>query len=359
MPTDALPPPDGPSQSGDPDRYSRQVRLGSIGEDGQTRLREARVLLVGCGALGTCSAEYLTRAGIGRLDLVDRDLVDMSNLGRQIAYTEADARESRPKAAALARHLAAVNGEVELGVHCVELDAGNASELSQGVDLILDGTDNLPTRFLLNDLALHRGVPWIYAGVVELGGLVLALSGSGGPCLRCLLGEPPPPGTLPTCDTAGVLGAAVGAVASWQACLATRLLVDEQPADVLGKLVRIEPWHLAARVTPVLPDSACPACVERRFDWLRGEANIGGVSARLCGRNAVQVRPAARSAASADLDELAERLAPLGPVERTPWCLRLDLEGVRVTIFPDYRALFDGLTDLPRARSLYARWVGE
>ncbi len=361
MPT--APPPD--------DRYHRQSLLAPIGAAGQGKLSRARVLIVGCGALGTCSAEYLARAGVGALRLVDRDLVEWSNLARQIAFTETDARDARPKAVALGEHLTRVRSDLDLDVQPTELDAANARELADGVDVIVDGTDNIPTRFLINDLAYAGGIPWVYAGAIETRGHCLAIPGVGGPCLRCYLDEPPPPGTLATCDTAGVLGPAVGAIASWQAALTIRALVDGAAAPGLaGRLVQLDPWRLDCRVATVEPDPECPVCVGGRFDWLdaaavsRGAAtgSVGsGSAAKLCGRRAVQVRPAAPDGGRprVDLDRIAARLEPIGRVESLPYCVRLHRDEITMTLFPDGRAIFDGLTDTARARSLYARFVGE
>jgi molybdopterin/thiamine biosynthesis adenylyltransferase len=338
------------------ERYSRQLLFRPIGAEGHARLRGASVLVAGCGALGTHAAEHLARAGVGELHLVDRDVVEWSNLERQSGFTEEDAREGRAKAPALAAHLRRLNSEVRIEAHAVELDYQSALELAAGRSLLLDGTDNLPARFLLNDLSYKLGIPWVYAGAVEGSGHAQAFSGRTGPCLHCLLGGLPPPGLLPTCDTAGVLGPAAGAIASWQAALAMRILVEGGAEAVAGKQVRLRPWDLDARVVDVLADPRCPVCVEGRFDFLSGAQS--DAATLLCGRDAVQVRPAA-GRGRLDLDLLARRLAPLGRVDLRGHCLRFEAEGITATFFADARAIFAGLTDLERARSLYARYLGE
>ena len=348
--------------AGDDDRYSRQILFEPIGRAGRDKIAAARVVVVGCGALGTHAAEHLARAGVGSLRLVDRDVVEWSNLERQIGFRETDAREQRPKAQALHDHLAGVNSAVTIDAQAVEFHYRNALDLTAGCDLIVDGTDNLPTRFLINDVSFRLGVPWIYAGVVQARGIVQAFSGASGPCLRCTLPELPPPGTLETCDTAGVLGPAVGAVSGWQTTLALRILV-EGPADVAGRQIRLAPWDLDARIATVEADPDCPVCVHRRFDYLAGTQSDRATI--LCGRRAVHVRPApagssaGEAADSVDLRRLADRLAVLGPVEDREFFLRVQARDFTLTVFPDGRAIFDGLTDEARARSLYARFVGD
>ena len=341
------------------DRHHRQQLLAVIGPAGQSRLAGSRVLVVGCGALGTLAAEYLARAGVGTLTLIDRDIVEWSNLGRQIGFTEQDAREGRPKALALAAHLARINSDIEIDAHSAELRHTNAEEIARGNSVILDATDNVPTRFLINDVSCHHGVPWIYAGAVETGGHVMALPGTKGPCLRCYLGAPPPAGTLATCDTAGVLGPAVAAVAGLEAAIALRILVEGTPAidELAGRLQQLEVWSPRWRESRLAADPCCPTCVGRRFEYLSGE--IGDDRTELCGRKAVQVRPSQAPSAPVDLDSAATRLEPLGRVDRHPHYLRFHGDGFAMTLFADSRAIFDGLTDPTRARSLYSRLVGE
>ena len=340
-------------------RYDRQERLRVIGADGQARLRASRVLIVGCGALGTPSAEYLARAGIGSLRLVDRDIVEWSNLQRQIGFREADAIEGRPKALALAEHLRAVNSEIEIDAHPTELRHENARDLVRDVDLILDATDNLPTRFLVNDLSLALSIPWVYGGAIELGGHVLAISGKAPPCLRCYLPDLPPAGTLATCDTAGVLGSAASSVASLQTALAIRILATapEPSGAPFGQLYQLDVWNASWRSTRVPPDDVCPTCAEKRFEFLDGIR--GDDQTELCGRGAIQVRPSTPPGAPVDLEPFAQKLAGLGDLERRRHYLRLRSEEFSMTLFTDLRAIFDGLTDSGRARSLYSRLVGE
>ena len=335
-------------------RFERQARFAPLGAAGQARLAERRVLLVGCGALGGALAQWLTRAGVGELILVDRDFVEETNLPRQVLFTAAHAAAGTPKVTAAVESLSPIGGPTVLTPHAVHLDADRLLELGQGVDLVLDGTDNMGTRYLVNDFSVRGGVPWIYAGVVSGGGLVLPVLPGTGPCLRCVFPDPPPPGTLPTCDTAGVLGPAVGAIASMQAGLALRILGGEGPPD--PALVELDVWSGTARRLPVPRAAGCPCCAERRFDFLEGAVADEAVS--LCGRNTVQVLAAPGAPAPA-MDLIAENLGAAGvDAARVGPLLRFTADGHRVTLFPDGRALVEGTEDTSRARAIVARWVG-
>jgi adenylyltransferase/sulfurtransferase len=346
-------------------RYHRQMLLPQIGPAGQARLAAARVLVVGCGALGSVLADHLARAGVGWMRLVDRDVVEWTNLQRQVLYDENDARRGEPKAIAAASRLRAVNSGIEIEPVVADVHPANVEELAglaaggRPVDLILDGTDNVDTRFLINDVAVKHGVPWVYGACVGTEGRVMPMRPPRTACLRCVFPEPPGPGELPTCDTAGVLGPAAGVVASLQAVAAIQLLTGGlQPGEEC--LSTIDVWSGRYRQTSLAeakrPD--CPACGQQRFEFL-DRANPGR-SVGLCGRNAIQVRPAGRGVAL-DLASLAERLRASSAVERTPYLLRCRPEGadgIAFTVFGDGRAIIHGVTDPDRAWSLYARWVG-
>ncbi|MEM7263194.1 MAG: ThiF family adenylyltransferase, partial [Planctomycetota bacterium] len=344
-------------------RYARQVRFRPIGEAGQRVISSARVLIVGCGALGSHAAELLCRAGVGSLHLVDRDVIEWTNLQRQLGFREEDAASSRSKSLTLAEHLSAINSEVEIVPHATELDYRNAESLARGSDIIVDGTDNVLTRFLINDLSLHLGIPWVYAGVIEAHGSIQAFSGRReGPCLRCFLRDLPAPGTLPTCDTAGVVGPAVAAVAGQQSALVLRVLVEsaagvDPSAPPFGRQVRLDLWNLEQRTVRVPRDPDCPTCHGGEFRVLAGELGVGSVE--LCGRNAIQVRPPQPIPVSGDeWDRLSRRLGELGAVDLRDGLMRVRSEDFTLTLFSDGRAIFDGLTDESQARSLYARFVG-
>jgi adenylyltransferase/sulfurtransferase len=333
--------------------------LRQIGVEGQRRLAEARVLLVGCGALGSVLAEQLVRAGVGHLRIVDRDVVELTNLQRQILFDEADAREGRPKAVAAPQRLRQVNSEVRVEGIVADFNADNAEELCEmetgPAGLLLDGTDNVQTRYLINDVAVKRGLAWVYGACVGTEGRVMAIRPGMTPCLRCLFPEPPAGSDLATCDTAGVLGSAAAIVASIQATAAIQLLIG---AAVKEQMVTIDPWAGQFRTisTAGARREDCPCCGRRSFEFLeRG----GDALVTLCGRNAVQI--AAGRGARVDLERLAERLSSIAEVQQTPYLLRATLPDPGrpiLTVFPDCRMLVQGTQDFGRARSLVAKYVG-
>ena len=336
------------------DRYHRQSLLPFIGPNGQAKLAAARVLLVGCGALGGVVADQLVRGGVGHLRLVDRDTVELTNLQRQVLFDETDAEGGTPKAAAAARRLAAINSAVTVEPVVADVHAGNVRSLMDGVTVVVDGTDNAETRYLLNDAAVSAGVPWVYGGCVSADGRVMAIRPGVTPCLRCLFPDPPAVGELPTCDTVGVLGPAAAVVASLQVVAAFKLILGEPTAG----LTVVDLWRNRFHVVDTgdrRPD--CPCCGRREFPFL--DRPIEGGVAHLCGRNAVQVRPA--HATSTDLSTLADRLATAGQIERSPFLLRCRLTGepgLVLTVFGDGRCVVNGTADVARARSLVARYVG-
>jgi len=334
-------------------RYDRQTLLPWVGPEGQARLAASTVGIVGIGALGCTSAMLLARAGVGGMVLVDRDLVDETNLSRQILFTEAHVRDRVPKAHAAAEVLRAVRSDLLTDPWDLDLGAEQARELFTRCDLVLDGTDNYETRFLLNDAAVECGKPWIYAGAVSTYGAVLTVRPGEGPCLRCLFPALPPPGSAPTCDTAGVLGPAALAVASLQASEALKLLTGHSDLCSRG-MVQLELTDLRLRVLPHPRDGGCPCCAGRRFDFL--EEREGSRTHRLCGRDSVMVL--APRGTRLDLPSLESRLAAFGPVFRNPYLLQTEWEGHPVTIYTDGRVMVQGTKDPVRARALYARFLG-
>ena len=344
-----------------PDRFDRQRRFAPLGTEGQERLQSARVLLAGCGALGGVLAQTLTRCGVGTLVLVDRDVVDLTNLPRQVLFEDRDLE--RPKAEAAAEALARIGGPTRIEPHAEHLDAENLEQRAQGCELILDGTDNLATRYLLNDYAVETGTTWVYGGVVGSGGLVLPVIPGRGACLRCVFPDPPPPGALPTCDSAGVILPAVSAVASIQAGAALFWLGagDAARAAYAPHLTEIDVWVGELRRVEAQRDDACPCCGERDFPFLRAPAQRSAWS--LCGRNTVQVRSPVPTGVGgrkrADLARIAASLrGAASGVRELGTILRFDVEGLRVTVFADGRALLEGTDDVDRARAVYDRYVG-
>lgn len=337
-------------------RFARQTRFNPLGEAGQARLQDSTVLLVGCGALGGILAQSLTRSGVGRLKLVDRDIVEESNLPRQILFEDRHVASHELKVDAAAETLRRIGGPTQLECFAEHLDASNIEELADDCDLILDGTDNMGTRYLVNDYAVDYEVPWIYGGVVGSGGLVLAVKPKQGPCLRCIFPEPPTAGSLPTCDTAGVLQPAVGAIASMQAGLALRSLCS--PAELEPALLEVDVWDGVARSLVLKRAADCPCCVHEDFPFLN--LPTAAPALILCGRNAVQIRGhAGRGRPAPDLENIAASLEGLASsLKHVGNILRFEVDDYCITLFSDGRALIEGTDDIDRALALYDRYVG-
>ncbi|MHC4600526.1 MAG: ThiF family adenylyltransferase, partial [Planctomycetota bacterium] len=289
-------------------RYARQELLEVIGPDGQAKLADATVVIIGVGALGCVQAHLLARGGVGTIRVVDRDIPETVNLHRQILFTEQDVKTGVPKAEVAARELRRVNSAIVVSGEAADLTPRNAERLTRDADLLLDGTDNLETRYLINDVAVKRSIPWIYGGVVGTEGMVMPVLPGVGPCLRCIFPIPPPPGTLPTCETEGVLNAAAATVGSLQAAEAFKVLVGVRDVD---SLLSLDVWSGAFRSVTVCRDDGCPCCGKARFEYL--EADAASWAVRLCGRNAVQIAPARPG--TVPLESLAKRLQKSGTVE--------------------------------------------
>ena len=340
-------------------RYRKQTLFTGIGEAGQERICSARVLVVGCGALGSVIGESLVRSGVGFVRIVDRDFVELSNLQRQVLYDEEDVARQWPKAVAAAQKLRAINSTVEIDPRVADVDASNILSFAGDVDVIVDGTDNFEIRFLINDASLETGIPWINGGVIGSHGQVMTIIPGRTPCLRCLISDVPEPGATETCDTAGVIGPAVNVVASLQVVATLKLLIEPDRA-VEPTLTVVDVWDGTWRRLKLgrdLPEKTnCPACVRGERSWIRGER--GAKSTVLCGRNAVQVSPP--QAGQLALEELEQKLSTSGAVTRNPFLLRLAPTGTEyeLTVFPDGRAIIRGTEEIAVARSLYARYVG-
>jgi molybdopterin/thiamine biosynthesis adenylyltransferase len=337
--------------SGDRERYSRQILFPGIGEQGQERLLASRVTIVGCGALGSLQAMQLAQAGVGNICVIDRDYIETSNLQRQCLFEESDAAEGLPKAVAAERRLQRLNSGIRVKGLVRDLEPANVEELLEGAELILDGTDNFETRYLINDYAVRYGIPWIYGAAVGSYGLVMPVIPEKTCCLRCVYPEPPA-GTQPTCDTAGVLNALTGAIACLQVADALKILSGRAEC-VAARITTLDVWSGGIRqIDQPARDPECPACGRRDFVYLHG-ARRAPIS--LCGRNAVQIHEPARSI---DLVHLKQRLSPLGDVRANEFALRFFAAPFEMTVFADGRAIIKGTTDPGVARSVYARYVG-
>lgn len=338
--------------SADLERYVRQMIFPDIGREGQGRLLASAVTVIGCGALGSVIANNLARAGIGHLRIVDRDYVELNNLQRQVLFDEEDITQGLPKAIAAAEKLRRVNSGVEIEPIVADVNPDNVEALITGADLVMDGTDNFETRFLINDACLKRRTPWIYSGTIASYGMTMNIVPGQTACLRCLLAQMPAPGTVPTCDTAGVLNAVVGVVASVASAEAMKLLLQRGVPN--PGMLHVDLWDNTYEVFEVPRREDCPACVQGHYEYL--EAEEGSTTTALCGRNAVQVR--VRGDRRVAFPDLARKLEAAGEVSFNDFMLRFKVDDYELTIFPDARAIVKGTDDEAVARGLYARYIG-
>ncbi|HEV2194718.1 MAG TPA: ThiF family adenylyltransferase [Candidatus Acidoferrum sp.] len=335
------------------EKYSRQVLFAGIGPEGQRRLLASRVTIVGCGAIGAAAANLLVRAGVGSVKVIDRDFVEPSNLQRQTLFDESDARNALPKAVAAEQKLRSINSGVEVKGVVADLSPSNAEDLLSDCDLILDGTDNFETRFLINDFAVKSGRPWIYAAAVASYGLTMTIRPRLTPCLACLLESGTSSHSLEeTCDTIGVLGPIVNLIASWQVAEALKILAGHLEA-LHGRLLSCDVWTGRMQSIQVARNPACRACAKHEYTYLEGEAQP---HITLCGRDSVQIHERSRAL---DLTELALRLQPVvKDVRQNDFLIRFRVAPYEMTVFADGRAILKGTNDPAVARTLYARYLG-
>lgn len=333
------------------DRYSRQILFRGIGPEGQARLAKSSVVIVGCGATGSALSSLLARAGVGQLRIVDRDYVESSNLQRQVLFDEADAAESLPKAIAAARKIRAFNSDIKVESLVADVTPDNIEEICEGAQLILDGTDNFETRYLINDYAVSNGLPWIYTAAVGSYCVTMNILPGETACLACIFPDSPK-GVVETCDTSGILNSAVNAAASISATEAVKYLTGAR--DKLRRtLLSFDIWENdRAEISASRPRSDCRACQQRDFIHLAGDARP---HISMCGRNSVQIHERQRPI---DFAEMSGRLGPHGTVRYNEFVLKFWREPYEMTLFPDGRAIIKGTTDTGVARSLYARFIG-
>jgi adenylyltransferase/sulfurtransferase len=335
------------------DRYSRQTLFGPIGKQGQERLHASTVTIIGCGALGTVLANNLCRAGIGHLIIADRDYIELNNLQRQILFDEDDIARHLPKAIAAAEKLHRINSQTTIEPLVEDINADGIESLVQQSDLVLDATDNFETRYLLNDVCIKHARPWIYSGVIASYGVTMNIIPGDTPCLRCVFPDMPLPGTTPTCDTAGVLNGIVGVITGVASTEAIKILLHSEQTS--RAMFWMDVWENTSERIELPRQPACPACGQHDYTFL--DSLNGSSSTSLCGRNAVQVRPAQRGLAL-NLPDLAARLRPVGEVSYNDFLLRFNVDTYELTVFPDARAIIKGTDDQQVARSIYTRYIG-
>lgn len=345
-------------------RYHRQIIFPPFGEKGQRRLLAATVVIVGCGATGTALSNLLVRAGVGRVRIVDRDFIELNNLQRQILFDEDDIAANLPKAEAAARKLRRINSQVTVEALVADVNPGNVLGLLEDADLVIDGTDNFSTRFLLNDACLYLAKPWVYTGVIAAYGMTATFIPDGAAqklpgnrattgCLRCIIEEVPAPGATPTCDTAGIIGPAVGLLTAVSGAEAIKLLSGGGTLN--PGMIHMDVWTHDYEQFTTRRRADCPACGARKLEYL--DARMGATSAALCGRNAVQV--SVTGSRPLDLAALAQQLSPVADsLMANEYLLRARIGAHEFTIFPDNRAIIKGTDDEDLAKTLYARYIG-
>jgi molybdopterin/thiamine biosynthesis adenylyltransferase len=335
------------------ERYSRQILFSGIGEEGQRRLNAARVLIVGCGALGSAHAESLARAGIGRLRIVDRDFVEPSNLQRQTMFTESDAEQRLPKAVAAANHLRQINSSIQIDPHVTDVNYSNIEQLIEGCDVVLDGTDNFTTRYLINDACVKHNTNWIYGAAVGSSGVTMTIRPHQTACLRCVFEEAPPAASAPTCDTSGVIMPIINVVSAVQVTETLKLLIG-RIEDLHGSLMQFDVWRNEwRRIGTGTPRRDCPTCGLALYETLSRAAEGAAV---LCGRDAIQISPSQPT--RINFSSLAEKLRRLGEVKFNEYLLRFKTGTFELTVFQDARSIIRGTDEIATARSLYAKYIG-
>lgn len=334
-------------------RYSRQTILQNIGEEGQKRLTKSHVLIVGCGALGTVAANNLARAGVGKISIIDRDFVELNNLQRQMLFDENDVGE--PKSIAAARKLKLINSDIEVEPIVKDLNHTNAEGIIKEVDLVLDGTDNIQTRMLINDVCVKEKIPWVYTGAIGTSGMTMNIL-PGAACIRCLYPGIPKPGSLPTCDTMGVLNTITVIMGSIASTEAIKILLGEvKPENELdGHIIVYDAWNHSFDNIIVKKNEECECCGNGNYNYLNSEDRE--VITSLCGRNAIQITPA--NAKEINLRELASKLGHLGSTKCADFILLFKLEKHEMSVFRDGRAIIKGTNDKNIAKSIYARYIG-
>lgn len=335
------------------DRYSRQILFGGIGEDGQRRLLAARVLIIGCGALGSAHAESLARAGVGHLRIVDRDFVEPSNLQRQTMFTESDAEQRLPKAIAAANHLRKINSEIEIEPHILDINYSSIEQLLDACDVVIDGTDNFATRYLINDACVKHNVTWIYGAVVGSYGVTMTIRPHQTACLRCVFEEAPAAASTPTCDTSGIIMPIINLVSAVQVSEVMKLITG-RIEDLHGSLMQFDVWRNEwRRINPGAPRADCPTCALGNYETLLEAADGAAV---LCGRDAVQISPSQPT--RINFSSLADRLRRAGEVKFNDYLLRFKTGEFELTVFQDARSIIRGTDEIALARSLYAKYIG-
>lgn len=334
------------------ERYEKQMLFGEIGLEGQKKLLSKKAIIIGCGALGTVIANNLVRSGIGYIKMIDRDYIEISNLQRQILFDEEDIKENLPKVIAAERKLKRINSDIKIEGIISDVNSTNIESLCEGMDVILDATDNLQTRYLINDISIKLNIPWIYGGVIGSSGMVHTIIPHETPCLRCMFPEIPPIGSTETCDTAGVLNSITSIVASMESMEAIKILLEKQSSVIKG-LQYMDIWSNDFETIDMNLNKDCKACGNNSFEFLERSTDE---AVYLCGKNSIQINPLQKGISAEDI---INRLKSLNiDVKQNVYFIKFNIEDVQVTLFYDGRAILKNTDDIKRAMSLYARYIG-
>jgi adenylyltransferase/sulfurtransferase len=335
------------------DRYSKQILFDKIGRIGQEKLMSSKVIIIGCGALGTVIANNLARSGVGYIRLVDRDYIEMTNLQRQVLFDEEDIENNLPKAVAAENKLKKINSDIKIESVIDDVNQRNIVKLCSGMDLIMDGTDNFSTRFLINDVSLKLNIPWIYGGAIGSTGMMRTIIPGETPCFRCIFRTIPPAGSIATCDTAGVLNSITNVIASFQSAEAIKLLTGQRNELVKG-MRYIDVWSGDYEILDIKPDVHCPACRGNGYEFLNSQVED---AVYLCGKDSVQVNPINTGTSA---EQILGRLEAMGvPVRKNRFYLKFTVEEVQFTLFYDGRAILKNVSDTSRAKTLYSKYIGQ
>lgn len=334
------------------ERYAKQILFDRIGKKGQEKLSRAKVVIIGCGALGTVIANNLTRSGVGYIRIVDRDYIELSNLQRQILFDEEDIDRNLPKVIAAEYKLKKINSSIVIESIIKDVNSTNILSICSGMDLILDATDNLNIRYLINDASIKLGIPWIYGAVIGSTGMTHTILPGETPCLRCIMPDIPPSGAADTCDLVGVLNSVVNIIASFQSTEATKLLTGNKD-DLVKELRFIDIWNNDFEVIEVKKKTDCPVCGENEFEFLNRESKD---AVFLCGKDSVQVNPMNKEIST---ENIIARLETTGiKTKRNDFFIKFEVEDIQFTLFYDGRAILKNISDTTRAKILYGRYVG-
>jgi molybdopterin/thiamine biosynthesis adenylyltransferase len=330
-------------------RYTRQTILDEIGEEGQKMLRKSSIIIVGCGALGSIIAQHLARAGIGRITIVDRDIIELENLQRQILFDERDI--GRPKAMAAVEKLRKINSDLEFEAIVKDLNPSNAEKILENANIVLDGTDNMETRYLINDVCIKNKIPWVYGGAVSTYGMSMNIVPQKTSCLVCAFPYIPRAGSLPTCDTVGVLNTVPSIIGSIQATEALKILLKK---NFNNELIVYDVWSHDFQLIKLQRNEDCKCCVDHTFEYLSAEKAES--TTIICGSNSVQITPGTETKVS--LQDLAERLKNVGEVKLSPVHLIFETKDATIHVFQDGRAIVKGTENESLAKSIYAKYIG-